>query len=87
MQPHEWANQITRSVDADLRVVDEITSSFQTIKHLAGELRHHSFLDDATDRKVDYISVKLESTSRELERLRSEVQDHHLTMRAALMGG
>lgn len=82
MQPHEWANQITRSVDSDIRLLDTIIDKYQELKDIANELRNLPFMESNANRKVDDTSVALGRTSNELDRINSAIGAYCSDLRA-----
>lgn len=84
MQPHEWANAITRIVDADVRTLEQVIEEYRALRELADSLRTRSQLESTANRMVDDVSVGLSSVSQSIERLRDEVMTYYRDLRTAL---
>lgn len=84
MQPHEWANSITRSVDADVRTLEQAIEEYRALRELADSLRTRSQLESTANRMVDDIAVGLSSVSQSIERVRDEVMTYYRDLRTAL---
>lgn len=86
MNPHEWANQITRQADSDIRILDALVGKYKDLKDLANQLRLLPHLESNANRAVDDVSVALTVTSQHLESIEQAVESQYRALRAALSG-
>jgi len=84
MEPHEWANHITREADHDIRTLEGIIGALERIRELGRQFRTVAVMQGETSRLVDDASVEMSRTSRELESIRSKVDSYYEKLRDAL---
>lgn len=85
MQPHEWANQITRASDQDIRTAEGIIAKLERIRELGNQFRHVTVMQGETSRMVDDTSVQMSITSRELENIKLKLDEYFQNFSNALM--
>ena len=84
MQPHEWANHITREADHDIGTAEAIIASLERIRELGNQFRTMGPMQGETSRVVDDASREMTATSQDLARIRERVDDYFYSLRDAL---
>ena len=85
LQPHEWANLITRNADSDVRTAQSIIDRLENIHAVGEHFRLVAVMQGEQSRATDDVVTAMEVTSRTLDAIRFALDGHYEKLRAALI--